>query len=128
MQAGLLANCHTELTVAGNSSTMVANCDESSDNMSYAKRNTSARDTLKSDWVAVGSLAATSMGLNGGEMGGAGDNEDYLTRLMVTNASLPADRPTMAEGLAAAMMPALVIASQDSPFDISWVSLPHLPI
>lgn len=123
MQAGLLSDCHTELTVVGDSSVMVAHCAEINDSMSYAKRNTSMRDTLKSDWVAVGSLAATSVALNIGATGGFADNPIYLTKLILTSANLQPDRPSIAEGLASILMPSLVIAAQDSPFDISWVNL-----
>lgn len=125
MQAGLLADCHTQLTLAGNSSVMVARCGELDDSMSYAKRNSSARDTINSDWVAVGSLAAKSVALNSGESGGYADNSIYLTNLILTNASLSSDRPSIAESLAAILMPSLVMAAQDSSFEISSVSLQH---
>jgi len=119
MQAGLLSECHTELTSAGNSSVMVAHCEDKNDSMSYAKRNTSATDTIKPDWVAVGSLAATSISLNSGETGGYADNSIYLTKLILTNESLPSNRPSISEGLAGMLMPSLIMAAQDSPFDMS---------
>jgi hypothetical protein len=122
MQAGLLANCHTELILAGDSSVMVARCAEINDSMSYAMRNTSATDAIKSDWVAVGSLAATSVAFNLGEIGNYGDNPTFLTKLILTSTTLPSDRPSIAESLASMLMPSLVMAAQDSPFDMSWVT------
>lgn len=122
MQAGLLASCSTELNVAGNSSVMTARCDDSSDSMSYTKRDISARDTVRPGYVAIGSLAATSVGLNNGELGNPADNMNYLTKLILKNATLPPDRPSISEGLAAFLLPSLVMAAQDSPFDMSSVS------
>jgi hypothetical protein len=123
MQAGLFSNCHSELTFAGNSSVMVAYCGDSNDSLSYAKLDTSARDTIEPDWVAVGSLATTSVALNSGETGGAADNPIFLTKLILTSVNLPSDHPSIAEGLASMLMPSLVMAAQDSPFNMSWVNL-----
>lgn len=128
MQAGLLADCHTQLTVVGNSSVIVAHCGEPNDSMSYAKRNSSVMDTINPDWVAVGSLAAKSVALNAGESGGYADNPIYLTKLILTNASLSSDRPSIAESLAAILMPSLAMAARDSPFEISSVSVQHLRV
>jgi hypothetical protein len=119
MQAGLLSECHTELTLAGNYSVMVAHCEDKNDSMSYAKRNTSATDTIKPDWIAVGSLAAASIALNSGETGTYAANAIYLTKLILTSASLPSNRPSISEGLAGMLMPSLIMAAQDSPFDMS---------
>ncbi|QDS69120.1 hypothetical protein FKW77_010323 [Venturia effusa] len=119
IQAGLLADCSTELIVAGNSSVMTAHCGDSSDRMAYAKRSISAKDTVMPGYVAVGTLAATSVGLNNGELGYDADNMNYLTKLILKTASLPSDRPSIAEGLAAFLLPSLIMAAQDSPFEIS---------
>ncbi|TID23118.1 Protoheme IX farnesyltransferase [Venturia nashicola] len=119
IQAGLLVNCSTKLSVAGNSSVLTAHCDDSSDSMSYAKRDASARDTVRPAYVAVGSLATTSVGLNNGELGNPADNMNYLTKLILKNATLPLERPSVAEGLAAFLLPSLVMAAQDSPLDMS---------
>jgi hypothetical protein len=121
MRAGLLSNCYTELSMIGKSSVMVAHCSEGNDGMSYVKGNTSAIDTIKPDWVAVGSLAATSVALNAGETEGYADNPIFLTKLILTSAALPPDQPSIAEGLASVLMPSLVISAQDSPFGMSWV-------
>jgi hypothetical protein len=122
MQAGLLADCHTELNVAGNSSVMIANCGEVNNSMSYAKLDDSAKDTIKSDWIAVGSLAATSVSLNSGETEGPADNAIFLTNLILRNATLLPQRPSIAEGLASFLMPSLVMAAQDSPFSMILVN------
>ncbi|KAE9980742.1 hypothetical protein EG328_012087 [Venturia inaequalis] len=119
IQAGLLVNCFTELSVAGNSSVMTAHCDDSSNSMAYSRRDSSAKDTVRPAFVAVGSLAATSVGLNNGELGNPADNMNYLTKLILKNATLRSDRPSIAEGLAAFLLPSLVMAAQDSPFDTS---------
>ncbi|TLD35931.1 Protoheme IX farnesyltransferase [Venturia nashicola] len=122
IQAGLLVNCSTKLSVAGNSRVLTAHCDDSSDSMSYAKRDASARDTVRPAYVAVGSLATTSVGLNNGELGNPADNMNYLTKLILKNATLPLERPSVAEGLAAFLLPSLVMAAQDSPLDMSSTS------
>ena len=118
MQAGLLADCSTELAVAGNASVMTAHCADKNNKMSYHKRDTSKVDTISLDWVAVGSLAATSVGLNLGELDSTGDNPSFMSRLMLANASLQPDQPSLAEALGAILMPSLLLAAQDSPFSI----------
>ncbi|OCK94764.1 uncharacterized protein K441DRAFT_677298 [Cenococcum geophilum 1.58] len=118
MQAGLLADCSTELAVAGNASVMTAHCADKNNKMSYHKRDTSKVDTISLDWVAVGSLAATSVGLNLGELDSTGDNPSFMSRLMLTNASLQPAQPSLAEALGAILMPSLLLAAQGSPFSI----------
>lgn len=101
---------------------MTTRCGDSNDSMSYSKRNASAEDTVRPDYVAVGTLAAISVGLNNGELGGDADNMYYLTKLILADLTLPTGRPSIAEGLAAFLLPSLIMAAQDSPFDMSTAS------
>jgi hypothetical protein len=126
MQAGLLPHCHTELNLVGNSSVMIAHCNETNDEISYSKHDNSAVDTVSTSWVAVGSLAATSVAFNLGETLDYADNPQILTKLILSSPNLAPNEPSIAEGLAAMLMPSLVMAAQNSPFEMSWVN-PHSP-
>lgn len=117
----MLSKCSTAITAVGNSTALVAHCDEQGDELSYSSRDPKATDMTVSDWVAVGSSAMVSLGLNNGAIGEAGANMAVLTELMRPNSTLDSKQPSLAELLGALFMPSLLLSAQDSPFKIQSV-------
>jgi hypothetical protein len=115
--------CSTEYNASVVGASLEAKCTDSerdlTNPMRYLnslKNATSGNDTISLDWPYIGSEWSNSLSLNDGINDGQASNARLLTELILSSASLPKDRPSIAEALAVLASSTLLMSWQDAPF------------
>lgn len=131
MSAYLTPYCSTEFNVSGSGGAMSANCSTdrtmNTDIMQYIRSHPNATDSLQTslnqtspNWLAIAADWARSVSLNNGISDGAAASARVLTQMILTEPSLNATLPSIAESLAVYAGSTLLQAAADAPFTQSW--------
>lgn len=127
IRATLTPQCSTRYNATGSGGSLEAVCNED-DDMGYIKSMTNATSTLREpDWRDIGFDWSNSMSLNTGIMDANASNSRLLTQLALQpdgsgEVDLNPSLPSPAEALAVMSGCTLLMAAQDSPFVMFWVS------
>ncbi|CAD0094253.1 unnamed protein product [Aureobasidium vineae] len=127
IQAFLTPFCFTSYTVSSDNASLRSNCSgpktEDPHDMRYINsliNATSGNDTISHDWPYLLTSWSDSLSLNEGLYGSVSNNAQILTQLILQDAALSPNMPSMAEGIAVMAGSALLMASEASPLVQFW--------
>ncbi|PKY06156.1 hypothetical protein P168DRAFT_288114 [Aspergillus campestris IBT 28561] len=123
LKAKLSPRCSTHYEASATGANLTVNCQSPTNVMQYDRFHPDDPDgEWRQNWKNVASLWSTSLSLGTGMLDGASSNARLLMQLVPTGQprALPAERPSVAEGLAVLAGSTLLLSTMSTSFRTAW--------